>query len=139
MLADLPKDKMIILFDGICNFCDSTVQFLIKHDRKDLFRFAPIQSTIGEKIVRHLGVDTTKVDSILLYEPGKGYCCKSEAAIRIARALGGIYSLAGIFSILPRSLTDLVYDYIAGNRYKWFGQKTECMIPTPEMKAKFLG
>jgi predicted DCC family thiol-disulfide oxidoreductase YuxK len=139
MLGDLPKDKMIILFDGVCNFCDSTVQFIIKHDPKDVFRFAPIQSAIGEEIIRHLHVDTTKIDSILLYEPEKGHFYKSEAAIRIARALGGIYSFVGIFSVLPRSLTDIVYDYIARNRYRWYGQKTECMIPTAEMIAKFLG
>lgn len=136
--ADLPKDKMIILFDGVCNLCDNTVQFIIKHDRKDAFRFAAIQSVTGQEIIRHLGVDTTKIDSIVLYETGKAYHCKSKAAIRIARALGGIYSVMGIFSILPRSVTDLLYDYVAKNRYKWYGQKVECMVPTLAMKAKFL-
>lgn len=138
MQANIPKDKLVILFDGVCNFCDHTVQFIIRHDRKDLFRFAPIQSVAGKEIIHHLGVDTAKIDSILLYEPDKGYWAKSKAAIRIVKALGGIYSLAGILSIFPGSFSDRVYDYIARNRYKWFGKKDDCMIPTPEIKAKFL-
>lgn len=138
--AELPKDKKIILFDGVCNLCDGIVQFIIRHDRKDVFRFAPIQSAVGEEIIRHIAVNTTETDSILLYDPGKDhYHYKSEAAIKIAVSLGGIYSVMGIFSVLPGFLTDLLYDYIARNRYRWYGRKTECMVPTPEIKAKFLG
>ncbi|MFP9098480.1 thiol-disulfide oxidoreductase DCC family protein [Flavobacterium sp. RHBU_24] len=135
---NLPQDKKIILFDGVCNLCDSTVQFLIKHDRKDVFRFVAIQSEIGQEIIRHIGVDTSKTDSIILYEPGVAYYYKAEAALNIAIALGGIYSLMGIFKVLPKGLNNAVYDYIARNRYKWYGKKDACMIPTPELKAKFL-
>lgn len=134
----LPKDKKIILFDGVCNLCDNTVQFIIKKDKKDLFRFVAIQSDLGQDIINYIGVDTSKTDSILLYEPGEAYYYKAEAAIKIAKALGGIYSLMGMFSVLPKSLSNAVYDYVARNRYKWYGRKEECMIPTPEMKAKFL-
>lgn len=135
---NLPLDKKIILFDGVCNLCDSSVQFIIKHDKKDTFRFVALQSEIGLEIINHIGIDTSKIDSILLYEPGKAYYYKAQAALKIAKELGGIYTAISWFSILPNFLTNTVYDYIAKNRYKWYGKKEACMIPTPELKAKFL-
>ncbi|OYQ42320.1 thiol-disulfide oxidoreductase [Flavobacterium cyanobacteriorum] len=138
MTENLPKDKKIILFDGICNLCDATVQYIIKHDKKDIFRFVPLQSELGQQIVRHIGVDTSKTDSILLYQPGYAYYYKAEAALLIAKELGGTVSLLSMFSFLPKTILNAVYDYVARNRYKWYGKKQECMIPTPEMKAKFL-
>lgn len=135
---NLPQDKKIILFDGVCNLCDSSIQFIIKHDKKDIFRFVALQSDMGLEITKHIGVDTSKIDSILLYEPGKAYYYKAEAALKIAKELGGIYTIISCFSILPNFLTNTVYDYIARNRYKWYGKKDACMIPTPELKAKFL-
>lgn len=137
-MENLPADKKIILFDGVCNLCDATVQFIIKHDKKDIFRFVAIQSDLGQQVIKHIGVDTSRTDSILLYEPGNAYYYKAEAAIKIAAQLGGVYSLMGAFSVLPKSLSNTVYDYVARNRYKWYGKKDECMIPTPEMKTKFL-
>lgn len=137
-MEKLPKDKKIILFDGVCNLCDSTVQFVIKHDKKDVFRFVPLQSDLGKEITAYIGLDTSKTDSIVLYEPGKAYYYKAEAAMKIAKELGGIYSFLNAFSVLPSSLTNVVYDYVARNRYKWYGKKDECMIPTLEMRAKFL-
>ncbi|MGV3696918.1 thiol-disulfide oxidoreductase DCC family protein [Flavobacterium sp.] len=137
-ISALPKDKKILLFDGVCNLCDSAIQFVIKHDKKDVFRFVPLQSELGRSIIKHLGIDTSKVDSMLLYEPGVAYYYKAQAAIRISRYMGGIYSMIGIFSVLPRGFLDWVYDYVARNRYKWYGKKESCMIPTPELKAKFL-
>ncbi|MCY1485989.1 hypothetical protein D3C87_205190 [compost metagenome] len=137
-MTNLPQDKKIILFDGVCNLCDSSIQFIIKHDKKDLFRFVALQSEIGMEIIKHIGVDTSKIDSILLYEPGKAYYYKAEAALKIAKELGGIYTVISWFGILPKFLTNSVYDYIAKNRYKWYGKKDACMIPTPELKAKFL-
>lgn len=137
-MEKLPKDKKLILFDGVCNLCDTTVQFIIKHDKQDVFRFVALQSELGQEIVKYIGVDTSKTDSIILYEPGRAYYYKAEAAIRIAKELGGIYSLVGIFSVLPNWFSNKIYDYVARNRYKWYGKKEQCMIPTPEMKAKFL-
>jgi len=137
-MEKLPKDKKLILFDGVCNLCDTTVQFIIKHDKQDVFRFVALQSELGQEIVKYIGVDTSKTDSIILYEPGRAYYYKAEAAIRIAKELGGIYSLVGVFSVLPNWFSNKIYDYVARNRYKWYGKKEECMIPTPEMKAKFL-
>ena len=137
-MENLPKDKKIILFDGVCNLCDNTVQFIIKHDKKDIFRFVAIQDEIGQQIIKHIGIDTQKTDSIILYEPGHAYYYKAEAALNIATQLGGIYSIMGIFKILPKFISNSVYDYVARNRYKWYGKKDACMIPTPELKAKFL-
>lgn len=137
-MKNLPQNKKIILFDGICNLCDATVQFIIKHDKKDIFRFVALQSDLGKEIIDHIGLDTSKTDSIILYEPGQAYYYKAEAALKIAKVLGGIYSLLNVFSILPNRLSNKVYDFVALNRYKWYGKKDECMIPTPEMKTKFL-
>lgn len=137
-MENLPITKKIILFDGVCNLCDSAIQFIIKHDKNDVFRFVALQSELGQEIVNHIGLDSTKIDSIILYEPGKAYYYKAEAAIKIASNLSGLYSLIKIFSILPNVINNSVYDYIARNRYKWYGKKDACMIPTPELKAKFL-
>ena len=137
-MINLPQNKKIILFDGVCNLCDKSVQFIIKHDKKDVFRFVALQSDLGKKIIKHIGIDTTKTDSIILYQPGMAYFYKAEAALKIAKELGGIYIILSLFSVLPNSLSNLVYDWIAKNRYKWYGKKDECMIPSPELKAKFL-
>lgn len=137
-MKNLPPNKKIILFDGVCNLCNGAVQFIIKNDKKDIFRFAPLQSDLGKEICSYIGVDQTKIDSIILYNPGIAYYYKSSAAIEIAEGLGGIYSLVSIFKIFPEKLRNYIYDYIAKNRYKWYGKKESCMIPTTELKAKFL-
>lgn len=137
-MEKLPKDKKIILFDGVCNLCDATVQKVIKADKKDTFRFVALQSDLGKEIINYIGIDTEKTDSIILYEPGIAYHIKAEAAIEIAKTIGGVYSLLGIFSVFPNWLKDIGYDFVAKNRYKWYGKKESCMIPTPEIKAKFL-
>lgn len=137
-IESLPKDKKIILFDGICNLCESSIQFIIKRDKKDTFRYVAIQSEIGQKIIKHIGIDTSKTDSIILYLPGRAYYYKAEAALLIAKDLSGFYSILGYLSFIPNNLKNLIYDYIAKNRYKWYGKKESCMIPTPELKAKFL-
>lgn len=137
-MAELPENKKIILFDGVCNLCDGAVQFIIKHDKKDVFRYASLQSEIGKKLVAERGMDPEEIDSIMLIEPGVAYYRKSTAALEIARDLSGGYSLLKNFLIIPEIMRDGVYDFIANNRYRWFGKKEQCMIPTPELKAKFL-
>ena len=137
-MKKLPKDKKIILFDGVCNLCDSAVQFIIKHDKKDVFRFISLQSDLGKEITNYLGINSRNLDSIILYQPGYAYYHKSQAVFEIAKDLGGIYSFSTIFSILPRSIMDYSYDYIASHRYKWYGKKESCMIPTTKLMAKFL-
>lgn len=137
-IADLPKDKKIILFDGVCNLCNNSVQFVIKHDKKDIFRFTALQSDLGQKIIKHLGIDTKNIDSIVLYEPNKAYYYKAEAALKIINEFGGIYFLLRVFSLFPKSIANAVYDYVARNRYRWYGKQDACMVPTPELSAKFL-
>jgi|688.fasta_scaffold07346_12 predicted DCC family thiol-disulfide oxidoreductase YuxK len=135
---NLPENKAIILFDGVCNFCNNTVNSIIKQDKNDLFRFVALQSTKGMEICKYLGIDRSKTDSIVLFMPGEAYYIKSEAALKIANKLGGFYLFLNLFSLLPRNITDIVYDYIAKNRYKWFGKKDQCMMPDAQVREKFL-
>lgn len=137
-MINLPENKKIILFDGVCNLCDASVQFIIKNDKNDVFRFVAIQSELGQQIINYLGIDTSKTDSIILYEPGIAYYFKAEAALRIAKELRSWHSILYIFIHIPNFIKNGIYDFIAKNRYKWYGKKEACMIPTPELKAKFL-
>lgn len=137
-MLNLPENKKIILFDGVCNLCDNAVQYVIKNDKKDIFRFVALQSDLGKKILNYLNVDTSKMDSIILYEPGIAYFYKSDAALEIVKDLNVFLKWSIIFKIIPSSLRNPIYDYVARNRYKWYGKKDACMIPTPELKAKFL-
>lgn len=137
-MLDLPKNKKIILFDGVCNLCDSLLQFVIHHDKKDVFRFVALQSPLGQEIVNHIGIQNKNIDSIILYVPGVAYYYKSSAALEIARELGGFFHLGTVFKIIPTVLRNYIYDYVAKNRYSWYGKKASCMIPTPELKSKFL-
>lgn len=136
-MEKLPKDKQIILFDGVCNLCDNAVQYIIKKDTKDIFRFVSLQSDLGQEIQNYLGIQSRKIDSIVLYIPGKAYYIKSTAAIEIAKELTYLNWFT-FFLLFPSWLRDPIYDYIAKNRYKWYGKKNSCMMPTPEIKAKFL-
>lgn len=137
-MLNLPPNKKIIIFDGVCNLCDSAVQFVIKHDKKDVFRFVALQSELGQEILKHIGINTANIDSVILYEPGIAYYYKSEAALQIAKNLGGLLHLGTVFRIIPTGISNLLYDYIAKNRYKWYGKKEQCMIPTKDLQAKFL-
>ena len=131
--------KKIILFDGVCNLCNGVVQFIIKRDKKDVFRYAALQSAIGQQLVEERNIDTAKVDSIILVEPGLAYYIKSDAALEITGDLGGLWPLFKVFKWVPTSLRNWLYDTIARNRYRWFGRQDQCMIPTPELQSKFLG
>lgn len=134
----LPKNKKLILFDGVCNLCNSSVQYVIKHDKKNLFMFTAMQSEIGKQIIKAFNIDTAKTDSILLFTPGKGIQFKSSAALKIAKHLGFPQNLMSVFFIIPPFIRNWVYDYIAKNRYKWYGKKDACIIPTAELKSRFL-
>lgn len=137
-MQDLPKDKKIILFDGVCNLCESSIHFVIKHDKNDQFRFVSLQSELGKKIIAYLGINAKHVDSVILYQPGVAYYYKSNAALAIAKSLGGFFHFGTFFRIIPTTLRNMAYDYIAKNRYKWYGKKQSCMMPTSELKSKFL-
>jgi predicted DCC family thiol-disulfide oxidoreductase YuxK len=137
-MQNFPLNKKIILFDGVCNLCNSAVQFIIKHDKKDVFRFVALQSVMGQEILSYIGIDSKNIDSIILYEPGVAYFYKSDAALQITKRLDGILPIGIIFKIIPTGMRNNLYDYIARNRYNWYGKKESCMIPTPELKIKFL-
>lgn len=134
----MEEKKKIILFDGVCNLCDTSVQFIIKHDTADIFRFAALQSDIGKRLTSERGIDTEQVDSIILIESGVAYYTKSDAALEIGTELKGYRTLSKILKLIPSGLRNIVYDFIAKNRYGWYGKKDACIIPTPELKAKFL-
>ena len=137
-MLDLPKNKKIILFDGVCNLCDSLLQFVIHYDKKDVFRFVALQSPLGQEIVNYIGIQNKNIDSVILYVPGVAYYYKSSAALEIVRELRGFFHLGTVFKIIPTVLSNYIYDYVAKNRYSWYGKKASCMIPTPELKSKFL-
>ena len=130
-------DKKIILFDGLCHLCDSAITFVMKRDKRDVFGFAPLQTEAGARIADARGVSTADLDSVILVE-GDGYHAKSSAVLRIGRSLGGVYSLLYPLILLPRWLRDAVYDFVARNRYRWFGQRESCRVPTPRERGRFL-
>lgn len=138
----------IVLFDGVCNFCDASVNFVIEHDREGYFKFAPLQSEEGQLLSAEHGLspetgekpdrdDLIPIDSVILVEDGKAYTY-STAALRIARRLGKPWSWLYAFILVPKPLRDLFYRLFARYRYRMFGRKDECMIPTPEVRARFL-
>lgn len=126
----------IVLFDGVCNLCNSSVQFIIKRDPNGYFRFASLQSEAGQAYLRKYNLDGYN-NSIVFIENNRVYL-RSDAALQISKSLSGAWKVFYVFKLLPRSLRDPVYNFIAKNRYKWFGKKDSCMIPTPEMKSRFI-
>ncbi|MDR0793440.1 MAG: DCC1-like thiol-disulfide oxidoreductase family protein [Chitinophagaceae bacterium] len=134
----MTQQYAIVLFDGVCNLCNSWVQRIIKYDKRRYFRFASIQSEAGKRILEkyNLPIGDTP-ESLVLIENNKAYCY-SSAALRIARKLNSAWKFFYVAIILPRFFRDYIYKYIARNRYKWFGKKAECMVPTPELQSLFL-
>ncbi|PZD79189.1 thiol-disulfide oxidoreductase DCC family protein [Mesonia sp. K7] len=137
-MTTLPEDKLIILFDGVCNLCNNTVDYVLRKDKKDIFRFASLQSELGQQLLKERGIDPNEVDSIVMIDPGKAYYVKSTAALKIAQQLGGGISFLHNFIFLPESFRNVVYDFVARNRYKWYGKRETCRMPTAEEKTKFL-
>jgi len=131
------EDRPIILFDGVCNLCNSAVQFVIRHDRKKLFRFASLQSEAGALLLQRYHLPENNFNSFVLVQDGKAYT-SSGAALRTARQLGGVLSLLYGFIIVPPFIRNAVYRLIANNRYRWFGKRESCMVPTPELRSRFL-
>jgi len=136
-VSDEGGGHSVILFDGICNLCNRTVDFVIKHDPDRVFRFASLQSNVGERLLTQFEIDTNETDSIVLVEKGRAYV-KSTAALRIARGLGKLWPVFYSFIIVPLPLRDAVYQAIAGRRYRWFGKRETCRLPTPQEQARFL-
>lgn len=123
-MQNLPQYKKIILFDGLCNLCATSVQFIIKRDKKDIFRFVSLQSDLGQELLQQLPISKQKIDSIILYESNKAYYYKSEAVFEIVKSIGGFFYCLLIFKWLPTAVTNTIYDYVARNRYRWWGKKS---------------
>lgn len=132
------SSKNIILFDGVCNLCNAAVTFVIKKDKKDQFYFASLQNQVGKSLLDHYTIDPAKTDSIILITTDKKVYTKSTAALYIARDLGGWIKALYFFIGIPQFFRDKIYDFIAKNRYRWFGRKQQCMLPSPKLKNKFL-
>lgn len=127
----------IVLFDGVCNFCNASVNFVIEHDKAGYFKFAPLQSEIGEELVAKHQIDTADTDSVIVVENDRTYT-HSSAALRIAKQLDGIWSWTYAFIVVPKPIRDLAYRIFAKYRYRMFGRQDACMMPTPEIRARFL-
>ena len=127
----------VSLFDGICNFCNAGVNFIIRHDRKRVFRFAALQSEAGQKILHHFNLPKEGFDSFVLIDNGRAYK-KSTAGLKVYNKLPWYWKWTQLGWIAPRFVRDAVYDFIARNRYKWFGKKEKCMLPTVDVKNRFL-
>jgi predicted DCC family thiol-disulfide oxidoreductase YuxK len=130
-------NKPVILFDGVCNLCNASVQFIIKRDSKKSFMFSSLQSDAAQAILLQYNLENLDFNTIILIEGGVVYD-KSTAILKIIRRLSGFYKLGYIFIIVPKFIRDFVYKIISNNRYKWFGKRATCMIPTEELKLHFL-
>lgn len=139
MNFNIQKHKKVVIFDGVCNLCNGAVLFVIKRDKKNQFLFAPLQGEFGKHIITKFNINTSQMDSIILYNPeNEKISFKSEAALKISSDLTFPIKLLAIFIIIPSFIRNWVYEFIANHRYKWFGKKAFCMIPTPELKNRFL-
>lgn len=127
----------ILLFDGVCNLCNQSVQWVLKRDYQAQFRFASLQSPTGKRLLKQYNLNTDALDSVVLIHQNKAYI-KSDVPLETARLLGGFWQFAHIFKFVPRFLRDRVYQFIAANRYRWFGKEESCWLPTPKWKNRFL-
>ena len=128
--------ERVVLFDGVCNLCSSSVQFIIAHNSKKNLRFASLQSDFGQAELRRYQL-LPEVRTIVLIKDGKAFT-RSDAVLKICKDLNGLYPLLSLYEIVPRNLRDWIYNFIARNRYRWFGKKDQCWIPTPELQERFI-
>lgn len=131
------SDPPILLFDGVCNLCNGVVQFIIKRDKKRIFRFASLQSDIGGELLVQYGLPIDKVDTIVLIENNQAYT-RSTAALRVAPHLNGFWSWTKLLWLFPAFIRDWCYDFIARYRYRWFGKRERCLLPREEWRGRFL-
>ncbi len=136
-MNNILKNKTILLFDGYCNLCHSSVQFVLKHEKNQELYFTSLQSPIGIEILNHYSINPKETDSLVLIEKNKAYI-KSSAALRLGKYLKGFYSLGFIFIIVPPFIRNCVYDYIAKNRYKWYGKQDSCIVPDENLAKRYL-
>lgn len=130
-------DAWIVLFDGVCNLCTGSIRFIVRRDPQGRFRFASIQSPTGRRLYEAHGLSGERLETILVLAEGKALT-HSDAALAIAGRLGGAWRLTAVFRIIPKPWRDAVYRWIARNRYRWFGRHEQCLVPTPELRRRFL-
>jgi len=135
--TDIPSDQSVLLFDGVCNLCNGFVQFLIKRDPGRRFRYASLQSKTGRSLLVAVGLPVDEINTVVLIENGKAYT-RSDVALRASKHMRGTWPLLRVFYLIPRPIRNVIYDWIARNRYRWFGKREACMVPTPELKTLFL-
>ncbi len=128
--------QRLILFDGVCNFCDRSVQFVMKRDPEAKFTFASLQSGAGERVKEYYKIDPS-LDSMILVEDGT-YYTKSTAALKICKNLKGLWKVFSVLLVIPKPIRDFFYNIVARNRYKWFGKRETCKLPSPEERSRFL-
>lgn len=131
------NSQKIILFDGVCNLCNRSVQKVIENDSNNIFKLASLQSDFGQEFLRKNNLSDKEFDSMILID-GEKFYTKSDAALRIGKELKGFYKLSMLLFVFPKFIRNSVYDYVAKNRYNWFGKKESCWLPTPELKEKFI-
>ena len=127
----------LLFFDGVCNLCNGLVRFIIRHDERERFRFASLQGLPGQRFLQTHGLASGSLDSLVYWRKGK-VLTRSSAALNVARDLGGLWSLAYGLIVVPRFIRDAVYDLVARKRYRWFGKRDACMVPTPELRERFV-
>lgn len=141
-MAELPPPAIhpahpVLLFDGVCNLCNASVQWVLLRDTTGIFQFAALQSETGQALLRQNGLDAQNFDTVVLVDGQRVYL-RSDVPLEICRRLGGLWSLLFVFKIVPRVLRDAIYAWIARNRYRWWGRREACMLPRPEWKGRFL-
>ncbi len=133
----ISSEKSLLLFDGVCNLCNGFVQFVIEQDPQAKFRFASLQSETGQRILEEMNMPATDLKTVILRKNGRIYT-HSDVALEVAKELGGIWSLVYVGKILPKALRDKIYDWVAANRYRWFGKQESCWLPSPELQERFV-
>lgn len=129
--------KPVLYFDGVCNLCNGYVQFVIERDPEGKFMFASLQSEAGQAVLQELGMSEKELKTVILRKEGQIYT-HSDVALEMSRDMGGLWSLFYVFKLIPKQIRDKIYDWVASNRYRWFGERESCWMPTPELKARFL-
>jgi predicted DCC family thiol-disulfide oxidoreductase YuxK len=130
-------ENMVVLFDGACNLCNRSVQFIMDRDRKKRFHFASMQCPLGKRLMEAHGMNPDDMRSLVLVSGGRIYT-KSDAALRIAQELSGVWPMVGLMRLIPRPIRDWSYNRVAGNRYRWFGRSNSCRAPSDEERDRFL-
>ncbi len=142
MPVSVPPDQPsistpLILYDGVCRLCTGTVLFVIRRDRGKRFRFASMQSPLGRELLRRFGLPTDDLKTFVLVE-ADGHFTKSTAALRVARRLGGLWPAVSLLAVIPAPIRDGVYDWVARNRFRWFGKREHCLVPNSDVQDRFV-